>query len=72
MRSIVALVVVGCCSLAAAQTLSPAVQAFVKVNAPVVALTGGSGQRDNPYRPAGGTGHALPTLSRAEKVVMST
>jgi imidazolonepropionase-like amidohydrolase len=39
MRSIVALVVVGCCSLAAAQTLSPAVQAFVKVNAPVVALT---------------------------------
>ncbi len=28
-----------CCSLATAQTLSPAVQAFVKVNAPVVALT---------------------------------
>jgi imidazolonepropionase-like amidohydrolase len=39
MRSIFALVVVGCCSLAAAQTLSPAVQAFVKVNAPAVALT---------------------------------
>ena len=39
MRSIFALVVVGCCSLAAAQTLSPTVQAFVKVNGPVVALT---------------------------------
>jgi Amidohydrolase family len=30
---------VGGCALAAAQALSPAVQAFVKVNAPVVALT---------------------------------
>ena len=39
MRNVLALVVIGCCSLAAAQTLSPAVQAFVKVNAPVVALT---------------------------------
>ncbi len=34
----IVLFVVGC-ALAAAQTLSPAVQAFVKVNAPVVALT---------------------------------
>src|SRR4029077_7155583 len=39
MRSIFALVVVGCWSRAAAQTLSPTVQAFVKVNVPVVALT---------------------------------
>jgi len=39
MRSTLALLVVGYCSLAAAQTLSPAVQAFVKVNSPVVALT---------------------------------
>ena len=39
MRHALALVVVGCCSLAAAQTLSPALQAFVKVNSPVVALT---------------------------------
>lgn len=39
MRTAFALVVIGCCSLAAAQTLSPAVQAFVKVNAPVIALT---------------------------------
>ena len=39
MRGALALVFVGCCSFAAAQTLSPAVQAFVKVNSPVVALT---------------------------------
>lgn len=39
MRSILAFVMLGSCSLATAQTLSPAVQAFVKVKAPVVALT---------------------------------
>jgi len=33
------LVVVGWCSLAASQTISPAVKTFVKVDAPVVALT---------------------------------
>ncbi len=38
MRKILA-IVLWSCSLASAQTLSPAVQAFVKVNAPVVALT---------------------------------
>lgn len=38
MRRILAIVLCGC-SLASAQTLSPAVQAFVKVKAPVVALT---------------------------------
>ena len=40
MRITLALFVVGYCyAVAAAQTLSPAVQAFVKVNSPVVALT---------------------------------
>jgi len=39
MRSALTLVVVSWCSLAAAQTLSPAVKTFVKVDAPVVALT---------------------------------
>ena len=39
MRRALVLVLISCCSLVAAQTLSPAVQAFVKVNAPVVALT---------------------------------
>jgi imidazolonepropionase-like amidohydrolase len=39
MRSALALVFLGCCSFVGAQTLSPAVQPFVKVNAPVVALT---------------------------------
>lgn len=39
MRKAFVLVLLGCCSIAEAQTLSPAVQAFVKVNAPVVALT---------------------------------
>jgi len=39
MRSAFAFFVISCCSMAAAQNLSPAVQAFVKVNAPVVALT---------------------------------
>jgi imidazolonepropionase-like amidohydrolase len=40
MRSaLAALVFLVCCSVVAAQTLAPAVQAFVKVNAPVVALT---------------------------------
>ena len=39
MRSFAALALVGCCALAAAQTLSPEVRAFVKVDAPVVALT---------------------------------
>ena len=39
MRKAFALVLLVCCSFAAAQTISPAVQAFVKVNGPVVALT---------------------------------
>jgi imidazolonepropionase-like amidohydrolase len=39
MRRALVLVLIGWCSMVAAQTLSPAVQAFVKVNAPVVALT---------------------------------
>src|SRR5207302_9924389 len=39
MRNFVALVLVGCSALAAAQTLSPEVRAFVKVDAPLVALT---------------------------------
>ena len=39
MRRALVLVLISCCSLVAAQTLSPAVQAFVKINAPVVALT---------------------------------
>jgi imidazolonepropionase-like amidohydrolase len=38
MRSVIA-VLLGCCSLAAGQSLSPDVRAFVKVDAPVVALT---------------------------------
>jgi len=39
MRSAFTLFVLGCCSLSAAQTLSPQVHAFVSVDAPVVALT---------------------------------
>lgn len=39
MRRVSVLVLISCCSVVAAQTLSPAVQAFVKINAPVVALT---------------------------------
>ena len=39
MRSFAALVLVGCTALAAAQNLSPEVRAFVKVDAPLVALT---------------------------------
>ncbi len=39
MRKFVALVLVGCSALAAAQNLSPEVRAFVKVDAPLVALT---------------------------------
>jgi imidazolonepropionase-like amidohydrolase len=39
MRNSLAVAVVVCCSLAGAQTLSPAVRAFVKVDTPVVALT---------------------------------
>ena len=39
MRRVLVLMLISCCSLVAAQTLSPAVQAFVKINAPVVALT---------------------------------
>lgn len=38
MRSILAIVLLGC-SLALAQTVTPAVQPFVKVNAPIIALT---------------------------------
>ena len=36
---ILALVILGFCSLATAQTVSPQVKSFVKVDAPVVALT---------------------------------
>ena len=39
MRSFVALILVGYSALAAAQNLSPEVRAFVKVDAPLVALT---------------------------------
>jgi imidazolonepropionase-like amidohydrolase len=39
MRSFAALALVWCCTLAGGQTLSPEVHAFVKVDAPVVALT---------------------------------
>jgi hypothetical protein len=39
MRSCAALMLAGCCALAAAQTLSPEVRAFVKVDAPLIALT---------------------------------
>jgi imidazolonepropionase-like amidohydrolase len=39
MRSSLSFILLGCCSLAAAQTLSPEVRAFVKVDAPLVALT---------------------------------
>jgi imidazolonepropionase-like amidohydrolase len=39
MRSFAALILVGCSALGAAQNLSPEVRAFVKVDAPVVALT---------------------------------
>ncbi len=39
MHRAIGLLLLNCCCLAAAQTLSPAVQAFVRVNAPVVALT---------------------------------
>lgn len=39
MRKSLALVLVGCSALAAAQNLSPEVRAFVKVDAPLVALT---------------------------------
>ena len=35
----VLIVLLGCCSIAAAQNLSPEVRAFVKVDAPLVALT---------------------------------
>jgi len=38
-RRTFAVVLIACCSLAAAQDLSPEVRKFVKVNAPVVALT---------------------------------
>ena len=37
-KAVLALVFLICCGDLSAQTLSPAVQAFVKVNAPVVAL----------------------------------
>jgi imidazolonepropionase-like amidohydrolase len=39
MRREFVLIVLGCCSLCAAQTLSPGVRTFVKVDAPVVVLT---------------------------------
>jgi imidazolonepropionase-like amidohydrolase len=39
MRSALVAVLLACCSMVTAQTPSPAVPAFVKVNAPVVALT---------------------------------
>ena len=39
MRSFAALALVACCALAAGQTLSPEVRPFVKVDAPLVALT---------------------------------
>ena len=39
MRSALAFVLLGCCSLARRRTLSPEVRTFVKVDAPVVALT---------------------------------
>ena len=39
MRSTFSFILVGCCALAAGQSLSPEVRAFVKVDAPVVALT---------------------------------
>jgi imidazolonepropionase-like amidohydrolase len=39
MRSVLAVALAGCCSLAAAQTLSPEVRKFVKVDAPLTALT---------------------------------
>ena len=38
MRSVL-VVLIGCCSIAWGQNLSPEVRAFVKVDAPVVALT---------------------------------
>src|SRR3954471_10477647 len=39
MQSVLAFILVGCCSVAAGQSLSPEVRAFVKIDAPVVALT---------------------------------
>jgi imidazolonepropionase-like amidohydrolase len=39
MRNIFVLILLGCCSLAAAQTLSPEVRGFVKIDASVVVLT---------------------------------
>jgi imidazolonepropionase-like amidohydrolase len=39
MRSTFALIVIGCCSLAAAQNFSPQVKTFIKTDAPVIALT---------------------------------
>ncbi|HYM79230.1 MAG TPA: amidohydrolase family protein [Candidatus Dormibacteraeota bacterium] len=39
MRSAIAIVLLACCSLSAAQNMSPEVRGFVKVDAPVVALT---------------------------------
>jgi len=39
MRTALILVILGCCSLGEAQTLSPQVKPFVKVDAPIVALT---------------------------------
>jgi len=39
MRSLLALIMLGACSLSSAQTLSPDVRKFVKIDAPVVALT---------------------------------
>jgi imidazolonepropionase-like amidohydrolase len=39
MQKALALAILGCCSFAAAQTFSPAVKQFVKIDAPVVALT---------------------------------
>jgi imidazolonepropionase-like amidohydrolase len=39
MRKILTLCFLGCCSLCTAQTFSPQVKAFIKVDAPVVALT---------------------------------
>ncbi len=39
MRHILTILLMACCSVAAAQTLSPEVRRFVKIDAPVVALT---------------------------------
>lgn len=39
MQRVIGLLLLNCCSLAAAQTLTPEVRQFVTVDAPVVALT---------------------------------